>query len=222
MKRNLTLQNILLSLFSFVILWTVVTDAWGYSDYFHVSYGSYIYAYFSRLIWMTPAIWLLIRYSDFLAYNNKKLFSRPILNKSFVIVSSVSLLFVFSSMMIKHQNLWRNSEINFSLEIIKFATVGFVEEIVFRGWGYNALSKVTTDRKAVIFSTMFFILLHWPAYFIRLYRFGTLDFSGLMTQSISAAICGAAYCWLLKKGKTLWNPIIVHAGYDMLCVLLIG
>ncbi|MCM1203794.1 MAG: CPBP family intramembrane metalloprotease, partial [Bacteroidales bacterium] len=138
------------------------------------------------------------------------------------IVSSVSLFFVFGSMIINHQSFWRNSEINFSLKIIKFATVGFAEEIVFRGWGYNALLKVTTDRKAVIFSTMFFILLHWPAYFIRLYRFGTLDFSGLMTQSISVAICGVAYCWLLKKGKTLWNPIIVHAGYDMLCVLLIG
>lgn len=222
MKRNLTLQKILLSLLGFVILWTAVTDAWGYSDWFHVGYGSYIYAYFSRLIWVTPAIWLLIRYSDFLNYNNKKLFSRPVLNKSFVMVSSVSLFFILGSMIIKHQSFWRNSEINFSLEIIKYATVGFVEEIVFRGWGYNALSKVTTDRKAVIFSTLFFILLHWPAYFIRLYRFGTLDFSGLMAQSISAAICGAAYCWLLKKGKTLWNPIIVHAGYDMLCVLLIG
>jgi len=222
MKRDLTLQKILLSLFGFVILWAVVTDAWDYSSYLHVSYGSYIYAHFSRLIWVMPAIWLLIRYSDSLSYNRKKLFSCPVLNKPFVIVSSASLLIVFGTMFVNHQGFWFNHKVNFSLEIVKFATVGFVEETVFRGWGYNALSKFTTGRKATIFSTVFFVLLHWPAYFIRLYRFGTLDFQALLVQSISAAISGVTCCWLLKKGETLWDPIIVHAGYDVLCVLFIG
>ncbi len=38
---------------------------------------------------------------------------------------------------------------------MKYVIVGFVEETVFRGWGYNALTKVTTDKNAVILSTMF-------------------------------------------------------------------
>ncbi len=89
MKRDLTLQEILLSLLGFVILWAVVTDAWDYSGYLHISYGSYIYAYLSRLIWVMSAICLIVRYSDSLNYNRKKLFSHPVLNKSFVIVLSV-------------------------------------------------------------------------------------------------------------------------------------
>jgi len=222
MKRGLTLQGILLSLLGFVILWAVMTDAWGYSGYLHVSYGSYIYAYLSRLIWVMSAICLIIRCSDSLNYNRKKLFSHPVLNKSFAIVLSVSFLVAFGTMLAKHKGFWINPEVNFPLEIIKFITVGFVEETVFRGWGYNALSKVTTDKKAIVLSTAFFVVLHWPAYFVRLYRFGKFDYSALLTQSISAAIWGCVCCWLLKRGKTLWNPIIAHAVYDVLSVLFVG
>lgn len=222
MKRDITLQGILLSLFGFVILWAAVSDAWGYSGYLHVSYGSYIYAYISRLVWVMSAIWLIIRYSDFLDYNRKKLFSRPILNKSLVIVLSVSFLFAFGTMLANHKGFWMNPEVNFPLEIIKYVVVGFVEETVFRGWGYNALLKVTTGKKAIIFSTVFFVLLHWPAYFIRLYRFGIFDYSALLKQSISAAILGVVCCWLLKRGKTLWNPMIAHGVYDVLSVLFVG
>lgn len=222
MKRGLTLQKILLSLFGFVILWAAVTDAWGYSDYLHASYGSYIYACLSRLIWVMPAICLIIRYSDSLNFSRKKLFSHPVLNKSFVIVLSVSFFLAFGTMLVNHEGFWTNPEVNFPLDIIKLVAVGFVEETVFRGWGYNALSKVTTDKKAIVFSTVFFVLLHWPAYFIRLYRFGIFDYTALLTQSISAAIWGGVCCRLLKKGQTLWNPIVAHAVYDVLIVLFVG
>lgn len=64
-------------------------------------------------------------------------------------------------MLANHQGIWfNNNEITLPLEIIKLAAVGFVEETVFRGWGYNALAKVTSNKKAVILSTAFFILLH--------------------------------------------------------------
>ena len=222
MKRGLTLQEILLSLFGFVILWAVVTDAWGYSSYLHASYGSYIYACLSRLIWVMSAIYLIIRYSDSLNLSMNKLFSHPVLNKSFIIVLSASFLLAFGIMLANHEGFWINSEVNFPLDIIKFVAVGFVEETVFRGWGYNALAKVTTGKKAIVFSTVFFVLLHWPAYFIRLYCFGIFDYTALLTQSISAAIWGGVCCWLLKKGQTLWNPMIAHAVYDVLIVLFVG
>ncbi len=57
---------------------------------------------------------------------------------------------------------------------------------------------------------------------IKLLRFGTFDFVGIIGQSSSALILGIVFCWLLKKGKTIWNPIIVHAIYDLMYVLLVG
>ena len=100
--------------------------------------------------------------------------------------------------------------------------VGFVEETVFRGWGYNALSATIPERKASLLSTVFFVLLHWPAYLVRFYRFGSINYSALLSQSLATLIWGFLFCWLLRKGKTLWNPIIAHVVYDVLTGLFVG
>ena len=96
------------------------------------------------------------------------------------------------------------------------------KEIIFRGWGYNALVKVLSNRKAVAISALLFVLLHWPAYFIKLFRFGMFDCAGFLGQSFSALIWGILTCRLLKRFRSLWNPILAHSAYDLLCVLLIG
>lgn len=100
--------------------------------------------------------------------------------------------------------------------------MGFVEETVFRGWGYNSLIPVVSYKKAAVLSTVFFILLHWSAYFIKLYRFGVFDFAGIIGQSTAALFWGFMFCWLLQKGKTLWNPMIAHILYDMTYLLFVG
>lgn len=84
------------------------------------------------------------------------------------------------------------------------------------------MTRILSDRKAMVLSTILFVLLHWPAYFIKLYRFGTFDFAAMLTQSFSAFLWGIIFCWLLRKGKSLWNPIIAHGAYDLMSVLLIG
>ncbi|MGN1408787.1 MAG: CPBP family intramembrane glutamic endopeptidase [Eubacteriales bacterium] len=223
MEKRLSLHKIIISLIASVLLWAVVTDAWGYSQHlFYFSFGNYIYAYLSRLIWVLPTALLIFRYSNSLYFNSRQLFSRPCFDKPLAIVLAASLTYVVAEMLVIHGGFWFNKEVNLPLELIKFAMVGFVEETVFRGWGYNALEKVSSDRKAVIISTAFFILLHWPAYFIRLYRFGTFDLLGAVTQSFSALILGVVFCLLLKKGKSLWNPIIAHAFYDIIFVMFVG
>ena len=221
-KRNLTGRSVLMSLFGFVILWAVVTDAWGYSSHVAARYGNYIYAVLSRLIWVTPAIWLILRHSALLSIGKRELFSRPVCNKSLIIILIVSLVVSFIGMFVTHGGFWLNPTVNIPLEIIKICFVGFVEETVFRGWGYNALTEVVTNRKAVIYSTVFFVLLHSPAYFIRFYRFGTLDTSIWLAQSFTTAVWGVAGCWLLKKSRTIWNPIIAHIFYDVIVELLVG
>ena len=221
-KKNPTLINILISLAGFVFLWAVVTDAWGYSSHINIPYSNYLYAYLSRILWVTPAVWLIKRYSAFLSFNKKDLSGRPVRNRSFIIVMIVLMIVPFAGMFVTHGGFWLNPDINIPLEMIKICFVGFVEETVFRGWGYNALSAVVTDKKAVLYSTLFFVLLHWPAYFIRFFLYGKLDYVTLLTQSITALIWGVLCCRMLKKYKTLWNPIIAHIVYDALVGLLIG
>ena len=222
MKKELTLHKILLSLLGFVMLWAVVSDAWGYSDHFHVNCGSYIYAFFSRLIWAFPAILLMIRYSDFLHFSKKELISPPKFDKTMIIALLVSLTYVIIAMFIAHKGAWFNREIDPLLEAGKCIVIGCVEEIVFRGWGYNASRNIASDRKAAVWSTILFVVLHWPARFIQLYRFGTFDYVTLLTQSFSALIWGMVFCRLLEKGKSIWDPIVVHSLYDLMCTLLVG
>lgn len=222
MTKNSTLRKTVLSLIGFVFLWAVVTDAWEYSEHFCFRYGTYVYGTLSRVIWVLPAVYLILRHSDSLRFSKKDLFSRPVWNWPLAIVLTGSLLFVLVSMLVNHHGFWINPDVVIPLEIIKYALVGFVEETVFRGWGYNALSKAAPDGKAILLSTAFFVLLHWPAYLIKLYRFGTFDLSGMLAQSLSAAIWGVLCCWLLKKGETLWNPVIAHFFYDALFVLFVG
>ncbi len=221
-KKNLDVKSILLSLVGFILLWAIVTDAWGYSALLPIRFGSYVYAFISRLIWVAPAFWLIFRYSDSLVYNRKSLFSKPLWNRPFIITLIASLVFVLACMFLNHVGFWLNPVVNIPLETMKIIMVGLVEETVLRGWGYNALLIVTSDQKAVLYSTIFFVLLHWPAYFVRLFRFGTMDVLGLLGQSIAAMIWGILFCWLLKKGKTLWHPIIIHIVYDLCIVLFVG
>lgn len=160
MKKNPTSIDILISLFGFVVLWAIVTDAWGYSSHISIPYSSYLYAYLSRIIWVAPAVWLIKRNSAFLAINKKDLFGKPVWNKSFFIVMILLISIPCIGMFVTYKGFWLNPEVNIPLEIIKICFVGFVEETVFRGWGYNALSAVVTDKKAVLYSTLFFVLLH--------------------------------------------------------------
>ncbi len=221
-KESFAFHTILLSQAGFILLWVVLTDAWGYSSRLPVSHGSYIYAYFSRLVWAAPAVWLIVRYSGSLRFGRKELFSRPVWNRSLITVLAASVIYTAGCMFVVHGGFWLNPSVCLPLEVIRFALVGFAEETVFRGWGLNALSKAVTYRKAVAVSTAFFVLLHWPAYLIRMIRFGTLDWQALLLQSLAALVWGLVCGWLLKKGKTIMNPVIAHAAYDLLYILLVG
>lgn len=223
MKKEITFRGVVLSLLGFILLWTVVTDAWGYSSYlFRSENGTYFYGYIIRFIWVLPAIFLIITKNDCLMLHSKEVFSRPRFNLQFVTVLLAILLYCLISMLAVHKGIWVNREVPFCLTLMRYFVVGCVEETVFRGWGYNALANVTPNRNAVAISTLLFVLLHWPAYLIKLFRFGTFDWAGLLAQSFSALICGILTCWLLKKSRTLWNPILAHSIYDFLSTILIG
>lgn len=205
---------------------TILTNAWGYSDYIFKNdfstIGSHIYGYISRFIWVLPAIFLIIRYNNKLNFKKDELFSQPVFNKCLIITITISLGYIVIMMIINHKGFWFNSEIILWLVVIKYIIVGAVEEIVFRGWGYNSLSNVLSHKKATIRTTLFFVLLYFPAYFIKLLRFGTFDIVGIIGQSFSSLICGIVFCWLLKKEKIIWNPIIAHTIYDLMYVLLVS
>lgn len=97
-------KKIIFTLFGFVMFWAVVTDAWGYSGYIfkndinHV--GKYIYGYFSRCIWVMPAIFLINKYSDKLELHKYELYRQPKFDKPLIIVITISLSYVAIGMIV--------------------------------------------------------------------------------------------------------------------------
>lgn len=226
--KRITEKGIVISLIVFILLWGIMTDAWGYSKFLFVTdtrewfAGSYIYGYVIRLLWSGPAFLLIYRHRRYLKIKVGDLFSHPKINRSLIIVLSISFIYCFISMFISHGSFWVDRSAPVLAIILKFIIVGIVEEVVFRGWGYNALASVVSNKKAVMISSTMFVAVHWPAFFIRFYLSGVFDWSGFISQSITALLWGVIFCWLLKKSKSLLNPIIAHTVYDCFVTLLIG
>lgn len=117
---------------------------------------------------------------------------------------------------------WRiNPGIIFPQELSKFLVVGFVEELVYRGYGLNLLSTFMSGRRANIISSLFFAALHIPAYLIHWYRGQAFSLGTMLTQVTGAFILGLIFGIVFRKSKSVWAPAAVHFWYDFSFVVLI-
>lgn len=128
-----------------VLFWAVLSDAWGYSDHFLTElsngWNQYIYGYISRLIWVAPFIFLIVREKNEETIPLKRVFEFRFHWKSFVLILMTITTYVLCEMFLVHGRWWINPSIILSQELCKYLIVGFVEELVYRGFGYNVLSN---------------------------------------------------------------------------------
>lgn len=224
--HHLALAKAILSLIMTILLWTIVTNAWNYTTLlFGAKSGSwtnYIYDFFSRFVWAVPAMVLLHFYHDDVPTTWKQLFTNKPHMKPFLITVAITVLYNVGSMFYNHGGLWLNPSFHFLKHFPTFLMVAFVEELVYRGWGLNALSAFLSERNANIVSTIFFILLHLPAYFIKLFLDGTFPVAQVSIQCAFVLVLGLLFGYLYGKGKSLWSPMVVHFLSDFLGVMLIG
>lgn len=125
-------------------------------------------------------------------------------------------------MLILHKGFWFNTAEPSLNILIKMLVVGIVEETVFRGWGYNALCAVLQKRKAMCVSTGLFVVLHWPAYFVRLFLSGSFNWAGFAGQSGAALVWGIICCRLFTKDRSIWSAILAHSIYDFVYTVFVG
>lgn len=215
-----------LSLALSVVLWAVVTNAWGYSDRLFSnmpgSWGSYLYGDISRLVWAAPFILLILRRADMVRVPARELFSWQVHGKSFLIVFGAITLYTAAGMVVNHGGFWINPDILIAQELPKFLIVGFVEESVYRGWGMNAFAARMGANRANVLSALYFVLLHFPSYFIHWYLDGALALTAMLSQAVFVFICGLIFGWVFKKSQSIWPPAIIHFWTDFASVLFIG
>lgn len=219
-------KRIHISLIISIILWAIITDAWNYSEFFFAGmqdgWNGYIYGYISRLIWAIPFIILVAKYSHCIPVPVKKLFAYKVHWSSFLLVFSAITVYVIVGMIVNHKGLWLNPQILLAQELPKFLVVGFVEEMVYRGWGMNAFSTHMSSSKANLLSSLYFVVLHFPSYFIHWYLDGTFAVSTMLTQAVYVFVLGLVFGWVFKKSQSIWPPMLIHFWSDFASVLFIG
>lgn len=193
-------------------IFTGLTDGWN----------KYIYGYISRLAWAAPFLILLVKSGHKGAIPTKELFGVHFHWKSFLTVLGASTVYVLCRMFFAHGGLWINPNIIILQELTKFLTVGFVEELVYRGFGLNMLSKILSVRGAYIVSSLFFSAVHIPAYFIHWYREGVFSLTEMAVQAATAFIFGFIFGIVFRKSRSVWAGVIVHFWYDFSFVLFAG
>ncbi len=209
-----------------VLLWTIVSDAWGYSEHLLTNlpnnWNQYIYGYISRLIWTMPFLLLIVTGRQKGAISSKEIFGFQFHWKSFLTVFALSTIYVLCRMFFIHGGWWINPNIFFLQELSRFLVVGFVEELIYRGFGLNMLSNFSSGKTANIVSSLFFAAVHIPAYFIHWYCDGIFLLTEMAAQVMTAFIWGLIFGVVFKKSKSIWSSAIIHFWYDFSFVLFVG
>ncbi len=209
-----------------VLLWTIVSDAWGYSEHLLTNlpnnWNWYIYGYISRLIWAMPFLLLIVTGRQKGAISSKEIFGFHFHWKSFLTVFALNTIYVLCRMFFIHGGWWINPNIIFLQELSRFLVVGFVEEFIYRGFGLNMLSNFSSGRTANIVSSLFFAAVHIPAYFIHWYCDGIFLLTEMAAQVMTAFIWGLIFGVVFKKSKSIWASAIIHFWYDFSFVLFVG
>lgn len=113
-------------------------------------------------------------------------------------------------------NLWSGININFTCKEIVFYSVsmlciGFIEEIIFRGFLFRMMEKDNLKRAIIVTSLTFGI-----GHVVNLIN--GADFISTLMQMCYAVCIGYSFAVVLVKGKSLWPCIITHSIINMLSI----
>ena len=128
-------------------------------------------------------------------------------------------LYFFPLLLLITVNLWNGININNSVNeiifhIINMINVGFIEEIIFRGFLFTSLSKNSVNT-AILVSSVTFGMGH----IVNLINgSGANVFSNLL-QVVYATAVGFLFTIIFYKSKSLWPCIITHSLVNALSAI---
>ena len=132
------------------------------------------------------------------------------------------LLYYIPLIVISSCNLWFGVTLNFKWYITVFYIlsmffVGFLEEIIFRGFLFKAMAE-NNLKTAIIVSSVTFGIGH----FVNLINGSGAELIPNICQVVSAIAIGFLFVALFYKTKSLWAPIIAHVGINSISAFAVG
>ena len=123
-------------------------------------------------------------------------------------------LYFIPLVLLASTNLWWGFQLNLTLiesffYVVSMLCVGFLEEVIFRGFLFKAISK-TNVKQAIIISSVTFGLGH----IVNLLN--GKDIPETLIQICYAVAIGFLFTIIFYKGKSLWPCIITHSVINSL------
>ncbi len=123
-------------------------------------------------------------------------------------------LYFIPLILIASCNLWRGFQVNLSgvetaLYVLSMLCVGFIEEIIFRGFLFKAIGKDNVKQAILIASVTFGM-----GHIVNLLN--GAEILPTLLQIVYAIAIGFLLTIILYKGKSLWPCILAHSAFNAL------
>ena len=168
------------------------------------------------LIWFVPALILYRFYNPCMYVKKDEIFS---LKKckwvDVIIVFCAATIVQLMSCYAKNGMISINPTFGVVDVLIAF-TVGFSEEMVFRGWLLNSTLGEKDKWIAVWFNSTLFLLIHFPVWIREGLFIEYINNSGFAQIIGLSVILG----WSFMKSKSIIIPAMLHFYWDLLCFML--
>ena len=181
-----------------------------------VSIGDNLSASIGVLKIITLPVLIVLSVTLFLFVKNNQLFKKYGLCKSEI--PSSKMLFYIPLIVLLTVNLWYGVAMNTSplemvLYILSMLCVGFLEEMIFRGFLFQAMVKDGV-KSAIIVSSVTFGIGH----IVNLFNGSGAELLPNLLQVIYAIAIGFAFVLIFYRTKTLLPCIIIHGIFNSLSI----
>jgi membrane protease YdiL (CAAX protease family) len=156
-------------------------------------------------VWIIPVWWIIKRYYQEDPVSFLKLQKNASRGIGWGIVTGI----LFLAALIVIDLLWGDRSFHWHQSLMtwigRILLVGLVEEIPFRGFLLQDLSKRTTFLRANLIVALLFTLMHYPGWFVQ--HATVISF---IINSFGIFIRALFFGWLMKRTDSIWAPVIFH------------
>jgi len=171
------------------------------------------------LVWTLPAILLIKYFHDDMEIGLREMFTSKLRwSRDYIFAIVIVLL-----MIARPVHAWLvHGEFGLSPELVPIRLIGAVlfvgitEEIVFRGFLFNAFLKKMKIQYAFALDAILFTLIHYP-----IWIYNGLSNLEIATASISVAILSVGFAYSFMITRNIFVPIVLHMVWNLSILLFI-
>lgn len=222
---GLPLKWIHLTLIASIVLRVILTDEWGYSSGVFsglpVIFGNHLYVYISRILWAAPFMVLIIKYSNRIWVGSRDLFLNKIHTGSTLAAITILATCLIWGMIFINNGFLAGWAVWMKF-LSRYLVVGFVEEIVYRGWGLNALAVHMSAKKANLISAVYFGSMYIPSFLVLWYLGDNVSAGEVIYFVFVNSLFGNAFGYLFRKSKSIIPSVCVNVIFKTVTALFLS